>query len=199
MIKWTVAGLMLISLTSCGMVGGPVSGVVVDAETRQPIEGAYVVAQWSGSSSVSIAESQTVCIYTDMAKTDEKGRFRIPMWFFQKPGITGQRQNVEIYKPGYLPETGSRSDEYGISTSQSSINERVDYMMAVRGRATCRGNEEPEKNLLALINALYEESKALAGVEYDSNIVEPFLYSKEELIFGYTRAQELRKKRWSSQ
>ncbi|KAF0192491.1 MAG: hypothetical protein FD165_654 [Gammaproteobacteria bacterium] len=167
-------------LVACGMVGGPVSGVVLDAETKQPIEGAYVVAKWSGSSSVSIAESQTVCIYIDMATTDEKGRFRIPMWLFEKPGVSGQWRSITVYKPGYLPAKQADDGLY-MNASKESLQERVEYMKGVLRGSSCRGNDAREKHLLQLATALYDESVMLAGGKYNPEIGWPFLYRKERL------------------
>ena len=42
-----VLGIILISLTGCTSLKTPeIKGIVLDAETGKPIEGAYVVASW---------------------------------------------------------------------------------------------------------------------------------------------------------
>ncbi len=188
MIKWMATGLILLSLTSCGMVGGPESGVVLDAETKQPIEGAYVVAKWLGSSSVSIAERQTVCIYTDMAKTDEKGRFRIPMWFFEKPGIATSQFYIVIYKAGYEEVRPRDGEQFLLKASKPNIHERLHVMNSVVSQTSCSGNDKAATSLYPLMVALYEESLSLAGGRYDKDIVEWFLYEKEILEIGEERA-----------
>ena len=184
MTKWIATGLISLFLTSCGMVGGPVSGVVLDAETRQPIEGAFVVAKWSGSSPATIADSQTVCIYIDMARTDEKGRFRIPMWLFEKPGVSGQWRGVRIYRPGYMEVWPREDDELLVKKADVDVKERIKQMYGIVSHTSCGGNDKARVSLYPLAVALYEESLSLAGGKYDKDIVEPFLYDKEVFEIG---------------
>lgn len=199
MIRWIATGLTFILLTSCGLVGGPVSGVVLDAETRQPIEGAYVVAQWSGSSSMSIAESHTVCIYTDMAITDGKGRFRIPMWFFEKPGVSSDQFYIVIYQAGYEEVWPRDSNRFLMRASKKDVRERLDVMNSVVSRTSCLGNDKAADKLYPLATALYDEALALAGGAYNQDIVESFLYFKERREMGFKTAEERHLRRLKNQ
>ncbi|MBW2078207.1 MAG: hypothetical protein JRI71_11785 [Deltaproteobacteria bacterium] len=80
----------------------PFEGRVIDADTKQPIEGAAVLAVYNrcipsvqGIISFSIDAQETL--------TDNKGEFKIPevrMWFGGNPR-SPQEQNLTIFKPEY--------------------------------------------------------------------------------------------------
>jgi hypothetical protein len=87
------------------------TGVVLDAQTRQPLAGVYVVARWlEQSSENSLAGSANVagqCLYRTVVRTDEHGRYEIPASDFP---IAPDRALVErkyfwdasAYTPGYV-------------------------------------------------------------------------------------------------
>lgn len=55
-------------------------GTVIDAETKQPIEGAVVVAKWEMSSAGIGSPGPAILLHIAEAVTDAKGRYRIPWW-----------------------------------------------------------------------------------------------------------------------
>lgn len=71
--------LTLAVLSGCGMAGLPFTGQVTDAETGEPIEGAIVVAKWTGNTGV--VGSRSVCYHVETAISNKEGKFRIPGWF----------------------------------------------------------------------------------------------------------------------
>jgi hypothetical protein len=58
------------------------SGVVVDAQTQQPLAGVYVVARWleqtTESSASSDGKTHGQCVFRTVVRTDEQGRYEIP-------------------------------------------------------------------------------------------------------------------------
>ena len=97
----------------------PFEGRVIDADTKQPIEGAAVLAVYDrclpsiqGSISFSIDAQETL--------TDKYGEFKIPeakMWFGGKPR-SPQEQKLTIFKPGYGVLPGhKRSRAIGVNKS----------------------------------------------------------------------------------
>jgi hypothetical protein len=77
-------------------------GRVIDADTKEPIEGASVLAvyydQWT-----SIAGTNTYPIDAQETLTDAKGDFKIPelkKWFGGRPGTVSESK-LMIFKPGY--------------------------------------------------------------------------------------------------
>jgi hypothetical protein len=80
----------------------PFEGRVVDADTKEPIEGAAVLAVYYDDST-SIAGSNTYPIDAHETQTDIRGDFRIPevkKWFGGRPGTVVEARLI-IFKPGY--------------------------------------------------------------------------------------------------
>jgi hypothetical protein len=87
------------------------TGVVLDAQTRQPLPGVYVAARWlEQSSDNSLAGSSSVagqCLYRTVVRTDEHGHYEIPATNFP---IAPDRASAErkyfwdesAYAPGYV-------------------------------------------------------------------------------------------------
>lgn len=82
--------------------GGPWSGKVIDAETKQPIEGAVVVAVWY-ETFAAIPESSSRFKAAKEVITDSKGEFRFSKQsyssFLPDGEIVGP--HFTIFKPGY--------------------------------------------------------------------------------------------------
>jgi hypothetical protein len=98
-------GLLLIG-PGCGLfypafAGGPYKGRVIDSETKQPLEGAAVIAVWE---SVTPTMADQVHSYLDAEEvlTDSDGRFVVgkhPPRTFRLGWVEGPR--ITIYYPGY--------------------------------------------------------------------------------------------------
>ena len=113
--------LPIVALSLCYAVGNkPVveaglraakTGVVLDAQTRQPLAGVYVVARWleqsTENSPAGSGELMGQCLYRTVVRTDEHGRYEIPASNFP---IAADRALVErkyfwdasAYTPGYV-------------------------------------------------------------------------------------------------
>jgi len=81
---------------------GPYRGKVIDAETKEPIEGAVVVAVWEKRVFRPV-ESKTVFEEAKEAMTDKDGEFMIPGYTIGKVGglFGTQEPDFYIFKPGY--------------------------------------------------------------------------------------------------
>ena len=82
------------------------SGVVLDAQTRQPLMGAYVVVRWLQQSEQISGTLGGQCLYRAIPRTDDPGRYAVPVAQF---AIGSGRTLTEhtyfwdayAYAPGY--------------------------------------------------------------------------------------------------
>lgn len=100
-ILTVVAVLIVVSLgvyfKSCTYI--PIAGTVVDAETKQPIEGAVVLAEWTITPMAWIGLPTTYSYKVIETASDKNGKFTIAGYILNpivnKPRLT-------IYKAGYV-------------------------------------------------------------------------------------------------
>src|SRR5512143_3277132 len=85
----TVAALcLMVPLVACSgapgtLVGKPIDGQVIDADTGQPIAGAHVMYLWEAGvipTTFSAHNAPTICYHAAAAITDAQGHFHIPAW-----------------------------------------------------------------------------------------------------------------------
>jgi len=74
------AVLLTASMQAFSLSGGPLSGVVLDKESKQPMAGVIVVARWRGNWTKIFGESSSACYHVETARTDASGRYQIPSW-----------------------------------------------------------------------------------------------------------------------
>lgn len=81
-----VLGIVLIGLTGCRLQTPEIKGVVLDAETKEPVEGAWVSAT-IGIESKTVAGDvgQVISLEQPHTRTGKDGRFVIPSKSFKKP------------------------------------------------------------------------------------------------------------------
>ena len=101
-----------------GLMGKEFTGTVLDHETKQPIEGAYVIAMYSivraGPAAV-----KAFCIKTKGMTTGRDGKFHFPI-----AELDGLPPNVSAIKPDYflarmeIPKTWNRSTYRGLDVYQ---------------------------------------------------------------------------------
>jgi hypothetical protein len=76
-------------------------GRILDAETKEPIEGAVVVAVYH-KHEYAIPHGNTIVINTREALTDKNGEFYIPSYYtIISPFSKEEKTDFIIYKPGY--------------------------------------------------------------------------------------------------
>jgi hypothetical protein len=79
-------------------------GRVIDAETKEPIEGAVVVAKYK-KNVYAFVESQSWMFDVREALTDGNGEFSIPSkWDLMQPLSVADETKFIVWKPGYKPE-----------------------------------------------------------------------------------------------
>ena len=155
--------LSLITLTACvsaGKVWPEQSGIVLDGDTRQPIEGAIVVARWIGTLSL-LVDSQTTCYHVESGTTDAQGRYRIPAWA-KMPGKVGHNEvQFTAYKAGYVHTRTDRvtGDQY-LRRDERGVKERLEYLDHTA--VFCPDADESMQKLLPLYKAMYAEANSLA-------------------------------------
>ena len=93
---------VFVFLTASGCYAkGPWRGKVIDAETKQPIEGAAVLATWKKDIPTP-AGAATYFLDAEETITDKNGEFKIPSKKFVKiPGIRLKGPFFTIFKPSY--------------------------------------------------------------------------------------------------
>jgi len=92
----------------------PISGVITDATTGQPVEGTVVLADWISERSEYHSKS-TELFETQETLTDKQGRYVIPgfkMKFLWRifADIARNSPEIVIYKYGYLPRNTSSAE-----------------------------------------------------------------------------------------
>jgi hypothetical protein len=88
---------------SCGAVAftQPVSGKVIDRETKKPIPDARIKVEWSGQP-ILYPETVHLKIKKETYKTDEEGNFKIPTLLRPSPFLVSFNQiEVLVYAHGY--------------------------------------------------------------------------------------------------
>lgn len=94
-----VFGLLVSAAAAQAGYRGPFEGRVLDAETRQPIQGAVVFMEWSY---VRIGEKMPTVFNAAEVLTDERGAFRIKKKRSWNPWTNWMlRASAVIYKAGY--------------------------------------------------------------------------------------------------
>jgi hypothetical protein len=145
----------------------PFTGKVIDVDTKEPIEGAAVLAVYYDQT-ITIAGTNTYPIDAQETLTDAKGEFEIPevkRWFGGRPG-TVVKATVKLFKPGYgVFPNHPRSEAAKQEKDRSSVDQYVVYELP-----KLRTSEERAKNVSGI------------GIEYDL----PF--SKQQKII--TKANE---------
>ncbi len=90
-------------------------GKVIDAETKEPIEGAVVVVAYYKTSYMGIVESHSVVINARETLTDKNGEFYIPSYTtIIQPLSSEDMANFIIFKPGYGNFPGYRHTPSGL-------------------------------------------------------------------------------------
>lgn len=99
--------IILITATACaGFVRGPFSGKVIDAETKEPIEGAVVLVVWNKAIYGGVGGPSTYFLDAKETLTDKDGRFYVDKYYGFTINPLARIRNASssfiIYKPGYI-------------------------------------------------------------------------------------------------
>ena len=92
----------------------PITGTVVDADTKQPLAGVNVLASWTAYGGGLEGGNLTGHAMVLEAVTDENGKFSLPGWGPKRLNFSGLIRNNEpllvLFKSGYKAQGWSNSD-----------------------------------------------------------------------------------------
>ena len=181
--RWLVLVLLMLPLGGCDgapsvLFGKRIDGVVLDAETGQPVAGAYVTYRWQGEAmgeAFSAHNAPVICYHAAAAVTDAQGRFHIDPWE-KKPTYKTMNEEpyAEVYARGYVPEqaasyTGPRhepmqrpNDVIRIKKSNATGDKRLDELDDAARRG-CAHGEGSQRALYPMLRAVVGEAKEFDG------------------------------------
>lgn len=134
------------------------TGLVLDAQTRQPIAGAYVVARWlqqsremSFQSPEGMVEGQ--CMFRIVARTDALGRYEIPSsagrFNIDSPRSSAERKyywDAYAYAPGY-GAADSKAAHPRLGSSSMPANQELEPILL-----SAAEHAAPDQRIAALID-----------------------------------------------
>jgi hypothetical protein len=148
-------------------------GVVVDADTGEPLAGAYVIGRWRG-----YVSSHSVCFHAEGTRTDSQGRFVFPAWRNTGPyNTTRYLQYVPgSYQRGYK-ETSGRVERMQMKRFTGSREERLQYLHRLATGSACSAQARASnRNLFPFYEAIYREAKELSKTPEEIKDLEWFRY-----------------------
>jgi len=122
-LVFIVLGMLLIGLMGCEIKTPEIRGVVLDAETKQPVEGAWVTATLGiKTKTVGGDVHSYLSVEIPHTRSDKNGRFIVPSKGFKKPSFpVGFGTGIETFGVG-----ASTVDDRGGSVSlKESIGKRM--------------------------------------------------------------------------
>jgi len=179
-----ISALLFLSVPAFGLfhpliAGGPFRGRVIDAETKQPLEGAVVLAVWENKTP-GVAGYGYSYLDSEEVLTDENGRFivgRHPPTSLVPAWVYGPR--IDIFYPGYgsypinhvsppVPlggeeELRERMAKEGLTIELPRLKTRAERLKVIRGALPLEVPRKKIPNLMRLINI---ESKAIGIPPY---------------------------------
>src|SRR4030066_498514 len=101
-LVFIVLGILLIGLMGCEIKTPEIRGVVLDAETKQPVEGAWVTATLGIKTKTVGGDTHSyLSIDPPHTRTDKNGKFVIPSRKFDKPSFpVGFGTTIETFGVG---------------------------------------------------------------------------------------------------
>lgn len=184
------------------LTGGPVHGVVVDANTNLPLQGATVIVHWVGHLSGSHGPSYP-CYHVALAQSNEKGIFNVPKWNMSREdghswtrGMTTSDMEKPIkvlaYKPGYVLEQG----RVGFSVDEEVLLRMAPFVGSVMSRLSDLVSpfsyhvmcDADDKSLLPLYKAMYDEAAATAKTSEELKLADHLLIALETAQYGNNEA-----------
>ncbi len=171
--------LVLIFLSNgCATMAGSwpaYHGKIVDAQTREPLEGVIVLAAWHGTSS-SFAHSQSGCFHLESSRSDKNGEFVIPEWKDKEKksrGIMDRYIKFHLYRPGYeymtLFEETMIEMPVKMEKFSGTLDELFDKGSSIVRWTQCGGAGKYEKNKYQLLKTLYDELKNMEQTKSHSS------------------------------
>jgi hypothetical protein len=129
---------------------------VINTETGEPIEDAYIIGHWIGSTF-----GQRVCFHAEGARSDSEGRFGFSAWRNEGKFYTtlSQYDTTRAYKPGFT-EDGGKTYRIRMVPFAGTREERLEYLRRLAGN--CIHGGASNRNMYSYNEAIYREAKSLA-------------------------------------
>lgn len=187
------------ALSGCASIRSwdEVRGKVLDAETKEPIEGVVVVYHWKGTAS-SFVVSRDQCYHVESAVTDADGVFVVPAW--KESFRNRQHRYLDpkwysmklAYKPGYrvselsYKEQALRQNLYYLEKYEAKTREeRLWYLLDVIRGSECGNPENMRRALQRIYLAVYDQASALASDARHKEIIDEIRYTIVRIL-GYS-------------
>ena len=160
-------------------------GIVLEKGSRQPIEGALVVARWQGTGGY----TTTTCFHVESTVSDKRGKYHFPAW-----ENTGKWNNLRdqtiitmAYKPGY---EGSDRQERGVEYLKpftGTREERLGYLLRISSHSCF---SEKYKELIPYNEAIYNEAISIAETKEDKEITNRIRFYLDVVKYGWDEADK---------
>lgn len=171
--RWPKIFLILIALIYLGFqglgfvgaTGRSIHGVITDAETGQPIEGAIVAVEWVGTVSM-IVDAQTRCYWVESAVTDEKGEYKLSRWWNLKRWVPLSDRFIDIkaYKSGYHHGRNPRIDVFDVAMQKNTdpYDKRFAELKQLVPAVSCQSSRNGEQPLYPFYKAMADDAAKYA-------------------------------------
>jgi hypothetical protein len=209
MTRWLVLVVAMLPLAGCDgapsmLFGKRIDGVVLDADTNQPVSGAYVTYRWEGEAmggAFSGHNAPVICYHAAAAVTDAQGRFHIEPWE-KKPTYKTMNEEpyAEVYARGYAPEQtvfhgeprrGPRdhpNDVIRVKKSSATGDARLAELDDATKRSCSHGTGS-QRALYPMLKAALEEAKQTTHNDQQSILLQAF---KERAAAAYLAPDPVR-------
>jgi len=175
-ILCALLGTVVVAVRNKATVGTPsVSGVVLDARTRQPLEGVYVVTRWLEQSAPlwGVGEVRRQCLARAVTRTDSQGRYQqaVPSGASAQEWLPWRRRAYSVdtyaYAPGFAHadveqaprDADGNGGEMVLSADALTPERRVAALRETLQRFTC---EPASSDPLPIAEQAYGEAYAAA-------------------------------------
>lgn len=174
---------------SVAAVGGPgVRGVVTESQSGQPVAGAQVLVLWLGTLPMSMHSSSGGCYQVLHAVTDVSGRFAVPPWRKDLPGVSVDDYRIHIYARGYGDANGdlAGADVRGRSRPAAapandgnrielprfagSVRDRLEQLARLRVASRCVEAGASRRNAVDFYRSMNDELLELAATQEGQEI-----------------------------
>lgn len=199
---WRLLSLFGAVLFACSAMFGcagcsPHEGMVVDANTGEPIRDAFVIGQWSQS-----GYERTICFHLDMTRSDASGKYRIPaLPMTDGSWLEDNSLALHAYKKGYRQQWYGTDgkfidpDKVGVIRLERlkvelvTPEKHIEILREQARQISCRSAGDSKINVAEFYQALYDEALGYTGDRETEDIL--FLREKvEQYEFGYAGASQ---------
>ncbi len=185
--------LALSTGANCGIVphvlyGKRIAGQVVDADTGQPIPGAYVAFVWESGiipSGFTGHNSRDICYHAAAAVTDPAGRFEVAPWRkWSTYDVSIMDPLALVYVRGYVPRqivlqagpvkrpADRPIERYALKPFKGTEDERMHMLFWGLANHGCDYGGDSQESLYPMLKAVYDEARQIAHTQDDEDTVQ---------------------------